>query len=247
MIKDDNDSSGILVNRKYLFDTGYFLLRNLIEVGVELSDIENLFFTHLHHDHYMALPQILFWYLQKNKPLEKLHIWGPKADVRRVVTLAMNFLQAGTDQPFFHNAGFPTIHEVVPGDYITIDGMTFEAGKAYHPIDCLCWRITEQATGKVLGISGDTFWLDSLPKSLHDCDMLIHETALGDSKVDYAKPLGCLHSGIEVSLRTADGSHSKQLFIIHLNKERGAKTIAKAATLSDRTVIYPERFLPYEL
>ena len=42
-----NDASGILVNGKYLFDTGYFLAENLKRCGVEPQNIEHLFFTHI--------------------------------------------------------------------------------------------------------------------------------------------------------------------------------------------------------
>lgn len=92
-----NDASGILVDRKYLFDTGYFAAANLKRIGLEPQSIEHLFFTHMHHDHYMALPQIIFWYLQVGKDLSKLNIYGPRADVRRVVELSLDFLQADTD------------------------------------------------------------------------------------------------------------------------------------------------------
>lgn len=242
-----NDASGILVDRKYLFDTGYFAAANLKRIGLEPQSIEHLFFTHMHHDHYMALPQIIFWYLQVGKDLSKLNIYGPKADVRRVAELSLEFLQAGADKRYYRNATFPTIHELSPGETLELPELTLETGAAFHPIDCLCYRITERATGRVLGITGDTFYRENLPIDLHDCDLLVHETALANGRSDVTAPPSCLHSSIDISLRTAHESHAKRLFVIHFHESSFDDVKRSASELSSLEVVYPERFREYEV
>lgn len=242
-----NDASGILVNNRYLFDTGYYAADNLKRAGVEPQDIEHIFFTHMHHDHYMALPQILFWYLQFGKDLSKLCIYGPKKDVRHVVDLALAFLQAGVDKPFYRNCSYPTVYELEPGDMIELPDVEIDTGSSLHPIDCICYRIEERRTGRVLGITGDTFYRENIPQTLHDCDILVHETALADKRSDINNPPSCLHSGIDISLLTARESRSKRLFVIHFPEARFESVKKTAAELSDIEVVYPARFVPYEV
>ncbi len=247
MVKPGNDSSGFLINKKYLFDTGYHLIGNMQKIGMEPDEIEHLFFTHLHHDHYMALPQILFWYLQKNKPLSKLNLYGPACDLRRVVDLAMRFLQAGADDLYYHDCEYPTLHELDPGDSFTLDDIGIETCASFHAIEGLSWRLTEQSTGKVLSLTGDTYYADSIAAALHDCDLLVQETALTTSDTDPLNPPGCRHSGIADGVRMAKNARAKRMFVIHFAASRADDVIAKAKTLTDIEVVYPERFVPYEV
>ena len=242
-----NDASGILINGIYLVDTGYFLADNLKRAGFEPQNIEHLFFTHLHHDHYMALPQLLYWYLQTGKELSRLHIYGPRKDVRRVVDLAIAFLQAGADKPFYNNCSYPSVHELEPGDMIELPDVEIDTGSSLHPVDCICYRFEERKTHKVLGITGDTFYRENIPQTLHDCDILVHETALADSRSDINDPPVCLHSSIDISLLTARESRAKRLFVIHFAKSKAQSVLSSAAELSGIEVVYPELFVPYEV
>ncbi|MCI8388529.1 MAG: ribonuclease Z [Clostridiales bacterium] len=247
MTAANNDSSGILINRRYLMDTGYFLIRNLKKLGIEPDEIEHIFFTHMHHDHYMALPQLLFWYLQKGKPLDKLHIYGPKQDLRRVVDLSMAFLQAGDKYEFYNDCTYPTLHELDAGDSFELDDLKLETCASFHPVTGLCWRIEEKSTGKVLSITGDTFYKPHIPKALHDCDLLVHETALADSIHEPNDPPTCLHSGINISLLTAKEANAKRLFVIHFAESRAKAVIERAAKMSDIEVVYPEPLRQYKI
>lgn len=242
-----NDASGILINKRILIDTGFYCVQNLLNNGIIPEDIEHIVFTHLHHDHYMGLPQIIFRYLQNNKPLSKLNIYGPKADVDRIVKLSFIFLQAGKDDLFFTDCGEPVIHELSAGDEEDIEALHFEMCESFHPVDGLCYRITDVTSGKVLGITGDTFYKDSIADSLHDCDLLIHETALRCSEVDIDNPPSYLHSNIDLAILTAKKSRAKRLFTVHYPAVNADEVIKKAAELCDIEVIYPLLNVGYEV
>ena len=147
-----NDASGILVDRKYLVDTGYYVVDRLLSAGIDPTSVKHLFFTHMHHDHYLGLPQFLFWYLQSGKRLDELNIYGPEADVARVVGLAMKFLQSGDDELYYHGLGYPVIHELLPGDSVIIDDTRISTCASRHPVDGLCYRFADK-TGKILGLT----------------------------------------------------------------------------------------------
>ncbi|MBQ8509128.1 MAG: MBL fold metallo-hydrolase [Clostridia bacterium] len=242
-----NDSAGMVINNELLIDTGYSVLDNLKKIGINPRDIEHIYFTHLHHDHYLGLPHLIFWYLQTNKPLDKLHIYGPKADLRRVVDLTMRFLQAGKDQPFYKNSPYPVLHELEPGDTFETPSLKAEVGASFHAIDCLCCRLTDKESGKVLSVTGDTYYRSDIPVSLHDCDLLVHETSLADGKTDPANPPACRHSAIADAVRTATEAHAKRLFVIHFAESKAEAVIKAAAALTDIEVVYPKLFHPYEV
>jgi ribonuclease Z len=247
MISAYNDSSGILINGKYLIDTGYFLVGSLKRLNIDPCSIEQLFFTHMHHDHYMALPQLIFWYLQNGKPLDKLQIFGPKNDLKRVVDLTMAFLQAGKGQAFYQDCSYPTLHELAGGEKFELDDMIISTCQSFHPIDGLCYRFEEKSTGKVVSLTGDTFYKEHIPIALRGCDILVHETALADAKSDINKPPSYLHSNIDISLISAREARAKKLFIHHFPALKAEAVINKAAKLSDIEVIYPELLKTYEV
>ena len=184
-----SDASGILIDRRILVDCGYFVADRLLTLGIQPQAIETLLFTHMHHDHYFGLPQILFWYLQSGKPLERLNIYGPEHDLARVVELSFEFLQAGKGRAFYEDCGRPTLHPLSKksgfalkfdrqndasqrGQMNTSDDADFvykvTTCASYHPVDGLCYRIADSA-GKVLSLTGDTFWRDDIPDALADC------------------------------------------------------------------------------
>ncbi len=242
-----NDASGILVNRSLMIDTGYYGAQSLKRVGMRPEEIEHIFFTHMHHDHYMGLPMIMFHYLQVGKPLKKLHLYGPCTDLARVTWLATEFLQAGSRHPFYKDREVaPTFHSLQSGDTFETPELTVRVGNAFHAIDCLSARVTEKSSGKILGVTGDTFYCESVVENLTGCDLLVHETALGDSPVDYANPPSCRHSSIDVSLRTARECGAKRLAVIHF-AEKNSASVLKKAEGSGIEVFYPELFKEYEI
>lgn len=244
-----NDASGFLINGKYLIDTGFYLTENLKRLNIRPQDIRHVFFTHLHHDHYMALPQLLFFYCQTGTPLDALHLYGPKADLARVTGYAMNFMQYGRGCAYRRQDADPTLHEIEAGTaLVTIadfDDVKIEACRNNHAIDGIALRITEHATGKVLAITGDTFYAPHLPAALHGADLLVHETTRTTDRTDYANPPANGHSSIHESMRTAMEAGAKRLAVVHFAEKHADNVLARAAELGDIPVFYPERFKPY--
>ena len=247
--KPGNDASGFLVNRRFLIDTGFYPVDRLKQLGISPTDVEHILFTHMHHDHYMALPQLIFFWLQSGKPLDLLHLYGPKRDLARVVDRTMGFLQAGEKFEFYKTCAYPTLHEIEAGtELVTIadfDDVKIEACKNNHAIDGIAFRITEHATGKVLAITGDTFYAPHLPAALHDADLLVHENTRVLSQTDYANPPANGHSSIHESMRTAMEARAKRLAVVHFAEKHADAVIHRAAELGDIPVLYPERLKPY--
>ena len=62
---------------KFIFDAGRGALQRLKQAGVDLKDVDGVFFTHLHSDHVVGLPDawLTGWiYGRRDVPLL---VWGP--------------------------------------------------------------------------------------------------------------------------------------------------------------------------
>src|SRR5688500_10866328 len=83
------DTACFLINGKLLFDCGWYGALKMQQYGYSALDVETLFFTHCHHDHYMGLPALLFFRGMRSsnagKVLSPLNIVGPPDDLPIVV------------------------------------------------------------------------------------------------------------------------------------------------------------------
>ena len=58
----DRSCAGYIIEadgRKLLFDSGAGTIRRLLELGYDIFDIEDIFYTHLHNDHINELGAII--------------------------------------------------------------------------------------------------------------------------------------------------------------------------------------------
>src|SRR3989338_5170048 len=79
--RSERNMSGYLLesgNKKILFDSGAGTIRQLLKLKVDLLDIDDIFYTHIHNDHINDLGAIIWSnnYGMKRKKL--LNIYGPK-------------------------------------------------------------------------------------------------------------------------------------------------------------------------
>ena len=91
-----HDTVSLLVNGRILIDTGWYSAVKMQQYGLSPLDVEYLILTHCHHDHYIGLPQILFYRAMRRRDrpdLPVLKVIGPADDVERVVRLSMGLLQ----------------------------------------------------------------------------------------------------------------------------------------------------------
>src|SRR3954451_16520605 len=127
----------VLVRRggdRLLFDCGEGTQRQLVRT-VGLSDLTDVFITHLHADHWLGLPGMLksFDLRDRDKPLT-VHGPHPLGDVMRV----MRFVYGRMNYEL-------TISELDSGDAVERDGFTVHAIAARHRGPALSYAIVEGA------------------------------------------------------------------------------------------------------
>jgi ribonuclease Z len=128
--------AALLVRRggdRLLFDCGEGTQRQLMRSTVGLPDLEEIFITHFHGDHYLGLPGMLKTFQLRQRELP-LTIYGPAgllqlfSELRRV----------------FGRVGYPLeLVEVRPGDALERDGYRLLAFPVDHGVAAVGWALEE--------------------------------------------------------------------------------------------------------
>jgi ribonuclease Z len=231
-----HDSASFVINGHCLVDTGWYSAIKMRQYGLNPLDIDTLIFTHFHHDHYIGLPQILFYRAMRagERPgLPPLKIVGPAEDLERVVGLAKQLLQPDR---------FPEMNLSVellplkPGETMALGDLRLETCSSLHPVPGLCYRVTDQVTGTTLAFTGDTAYHPPVVELARGASLLIHEASYGAKAAPASNP--SLHSGAPDAARVAVEAGVGRLALIHGLKERQGEAVAAARA------IFPNTFWP---
>jgi ribonuclease BN (tRNA processing enzyme) len=186
----DPDRSGpavaIVVNgAPYLVDCGPGVVRRAAAAarkgvkGLEVNKLNRLFVTHLHSDHTLGYPDLIFtpWVVGRSDPLE---VWGPKG----LMTMTQHLLAAFQEDIEIRTNGLEPanmtgyrvdVHEVAPGEIYKDSNVTVTAFPVSHGSwpQALGYRF--QTADRSIVISGDTIPSRGVMDNCSHCDVLIHE------------------------------------------------------------------------
>lgn len=232
-----HDTASLILNGEYLIDTGWYAAIKMQLYGFDPLRLRCLFLTHCHHDHYVGLPQILFYRaMRKNAApsgLPPLKIVGPAGEVERVTELARQFLQG--DRFPEAVADFAVV-PLTPGDAYEDDVLRVATCASRHPVPGLCYRITEKASGAVAALTGDTAYDSSVVEHVRGAALLVTEASYG------AKPAPAenrsLHMGAPDAARMAWNAGVERLALVHGLAENQTSALAAARA------IFPSTFWP---
>jgi ribonuclease BN (tRNA processing enzyme) len=186
--------------KSYLFDAGDGFTRQLAGADIGLLEVDNIFLTHLHDDHYAGLASFIgqLWTVRPNKTV---NIYGPPL-TKNVVDGAIAFQLVNgmireVERKYPHSADTFVAHEVAPGEVYRDGNIAIKAIENTHfhfpkgsPPDgrttSLSYRI-ETSTRTVV-ITGDTGAFDALAEFSRNADLLVTEV------IDPDEVLGVLQS-----------------------------------------------------
>jgi ribonuclease BN (tRNA processing enzyme) len=174
-------SVAIVVNgAPYVVDFGPGVVRRAAAAHIKPADLKIAFATHLHSDHTVGLPDLIFtpWTLERSAPLE---LYGP----RGIRAMANHILAAyREDIQIRLKGGEPSnktgyrvnVHEIKPGVVYRDNNVTVTVFRVLHGE----WREAfgyrfDTSEGRSIVISGDTGPTDAVVKACNGCDVLIHE------------------------------------------------------------------------
>ncbi len=176
----------VIVNgHSYLVDAGPGIVRRAASAtrqgvpGLEMKNLTTLFFTHLHSDHTLGYPDLVFtpWVLGRT---EHLTVYGPRgtADMTRNILAAWKKDIDVRTQGLEHESttGYQVdVHEIEPGIVYKDENVTVTAFLVKHGSWDQSFGYRFQTPDRVIVISGDTSPADSVVKACNGCDVLLHE------------------------------------------------------------------------
>jgi ribonuclease BN (tRNA processing enzyme) len=181
-------ATAIVVNdTPYLIDFGAGVVRRLtaaFEKGVPALgyggvNIETAFVTHLHSDHTVGFPDLIFtpWVMGRREPLAVYGPIGIRAMTEHVLKAWQIDIDARTNGLNQHNrTGYRvSAHEIAPGIVYRDGNVTVTAFPAHHEemVDSFSYRF--ETPDRTIVISGDTAPTQALLDHSRGCDVLIHE------------------------------------------------------------------------
>lgn len=229
----DSDVASFVIDGKHLVDTGWSAALRMRRWGFDPLDLESVVLTHLHQDHYIGLPQVLFYHgLRRRGDVGKttapLRIIGPYEHLQTVVDAAFRFLQV-------HR--FPQLmfdHVVCPvraGDSFDLGKLHFDTFAGRHvsaaklPEEALVYRVTNRCTGGSFAFTGDTHYHEPIADFVRGTPLLIHDGA-------HTTP----HDAATIARMAGVG----QLVLIHYPQSRAEQMMADAKAVFPRTSLAVE-------
>ncbi|MDD2707602.1 MAG: MBL fold metallo-hydrolase [Verrucomicrobiae bacterium] len=186
--------ASFLVDGRILVDTGWCNVLKMLEQGLNPLNIEYLIFTHMHHDHYLGLPQLLFYLACRKilgvyKPPRPLTIIGPSKQLRKIVATSQALLQI---RRYPELAIALQIVSLKPGATFKGAGFVLETMAAKHSSggklreEALTCKYTDTALAKSFVFTGDTSFHPPIAAFAKNTPLLIHDachTSPGDAAV----------------------------------------------------------------
>ena len=228
-----NEVASFIINDKVLVDTGWCNVLKMREYKLDPLELEYLILTHLHQDHYIGLPQLLFYLgikkLQGSYSTDKpFTIIGPSKYLEKVVNKAQEFLQ--TDR-------FPELSidlklvPLSPGESYEDDDFRLDTFPAKHSSgkdkleQAFVSKLTELSSGKSFCFTGDTSFHPPISDFVKNTPLLIHDAC---------------HSSPKEAAAVAKIANAGKLYLIHYLSEKGEQILAEAKK------VFPNSFLAKE-
>ena len=169
-----------------LFDCGPGTGQNLMKVGINPTTIRRIFLTHLHMDHSLELPSIIFGSYLIGRT-DKWHLYGPPGTVNFSNLLFEKvFPYAPEIVRKIRKEGLEiTPYEVTVGRVFENENYRINSAPTEHGIPSFAFRI-DSREGTVV-ISGDTRPCKSVIDLARGADLLIHECSFPDDMIEFAR------------------------------------------------------------
>lgn len=190
----DPDRSGpcvalVVDDTPYLVDAGPGLVRRAAAAaragvaGLAVEKLARVFITHLHSDHTLGLPDLIFtpWVLERAVPLT---VYGPPGTAAMVEHIEAAWTE---DVDVRLHGGEPSNptgwraepHEIEPGVFYRDSLVTVTAYPVRHGSWVHAYGYRFDTPDYSVVISGDTAPCDSIVTACDGCDVLIHEAYSG--------------------------------------------------------------------
>ncbi len=218
--------SSFLVDRKYLFDAPPTLLPHLKQLGRPLDEIDVVFISHHHADHFLGLPFLMLEYLYKTPRTKDLYIVGPPGVERWMEDFADRCYPNITRE-----AGYRRIYiDALPGVDQTVGQVSFRALPMNHvkdSMDAVGYRVN--INGKTVAYTGDTMFCEEIFQLAEGAHVIVVDCT-------YTEGCGPEHMGLDdIKLIRQRIPAETTMVLTHLNGEPATTGLKNVLTARDMT------------
>jgi len=168
--------SSFLVNGRFMFDCSPVALAHLKQCDVPPDDVEAVFISHFHADHFFGLPFLLLEYGEQSR-MRDLTILGPpgiEQRLRTVVEVGYPHLLSKTKT---YKEEYLDLQDGMEGQ---IGDLKFIARSVNHVDDFPCFGFRVELNGRSVAYSGDTMMCDALLDLADGADAFVVECSCWD-------------------------------------------------------------------
>jgi len=156
----------------FLIDCGVTTLIGMRRLGLQPNDIDTVFVSHLHGDHFGGLPWLLVDAIYASARTRPLTVTGPKGIAARFVIAAEALYPGITTIERKFELTFLEYEERTP---LKAGGVTVTPFEVHHPSGAPPYALRFSLDGKVLSFTGDTGWVEALCEVARGADLFISE------------------------------------------------------------------------
>jgi ribonuclease BN (tRNA processing enzyme) len=198
----------------FLIDCGTSTLIGMRRLGLQPNDVDTVFVSHLHGDHFGGLAWLLVDAIYASARKRPLLVTGPKSIARRFATAAEALYPGITKIKRKFDLTFLEYEERKP---LVAGGVTVIPFEVHHPSGAPPYALRFELDGKVLVFTGDTGWVDALCAAAKGADLLISECF----QYDVTLP-------IHLDYKTIDANYArlgaKRMLLTHMGEAMLAAT-----------------------
>ncbi len=163
-----------------IIDCGLGVARGAVAAGLDLTEIDAVFITHLHSDHVLELGPLLHtaW---TNGLMKTVRIYGP-VGTRTHLDHFLESMRFDIDLRIGDEGRIDLRELIVVSEYgegtLDYDGCRVSALRVHHPPVTECYGLRFDAEGWSITFSSDTSKFPPLVDFARDSDILVHEAML---------------------------------------------------------------------
>ncbi len=223
-----HEAACLLINGKHLFDAGWCAVLKMRQHGFDPMALDSLILSHFHQDHYLGLPQLLFYLGLHKRRGSPLKILGPREHIEPVVKAAVEFLQMSR----FPELAFDyRLVPLAPGDQCELGDLQLTTFAARHvsganrPEPALVYKLTDKVNGACAVLTGDTHYHPPIAEFARAVPLLIHDG---------------VHTPPKDAAGIAQRAGVGRLVLIHYPQKRAVNILTEAQAIFPQTELARE-------